>query len=151
MEDSAKERSEDLRKQRHKQLSKEKPLDEGTGVRHQNRQLWERVWNREPGQITAGSTDGSLRASKRDLVKKGDLLKNKRPWQLEKHVWTPLNISARKRHVPPKVIRVKTVEVLTDEKGKRTSRTVIEEGRSLKDMPFRKKALPPSMQSVLSI
>jgi hypothetical protein len=46
---------------------------------------------------------------------------------------------------------VKTVEVLTSKEGKRTSRVMIEEGGSLKDMPFRKKALPPDVQSHLRI
>lgn len=140
----ARKASEEERKEKHRQESKDKSTL--PAVRHQNRQLWERVWNREPGQIAPGSTIGSLRLSRGSIPKK-------RPWQLakEKTGYKPLEISGRKKYTRPKVIRVKTVEVKTDAKGKRTSRVVIEEGRSLKDMPFRQKALPPKVQSLLSI
>lgn len=144
MTDVAKETSEQERKELHIQQSKDK--FPASAVRHQNRVLWERVWDREPGQVTAGSNIGSLRLARATIPRK-------RPWQLEKGKagLQPLEISAVKRYRRPKTIRVKTVEVKTDEKGKRASTVVIEEGRSLKDMPFRKKALPPKVQAALSI
>lgn len=145
VEDAVKDMSEEKRRQDHREQSKTGKVR--AEVRHQNRQIWERVWNREPGQVTAGSLKGSLQTSKAALARV-------RPWQLPKgkrQTWEPLAISARKRYVVPKTIRVKTVEIQTDRKGKRASRVVIEEGRSLKDMPFRQRALPPKVQSVLSI
>jgi hypothetical protein len=145
VEGAVKDMSEEKRRQEHREQSKTGKVR--AEVRHQNRQIWERVWNREPGQVTAGSFKGSLQTSKAALARV-------RPWQLPKgkrQAWEPLAISAKKRYVAPKTIRVKTVEVQTDRKGKRTSRVVIEEGRSLKDMPFRQRALPPKVQSILSI
>lgn len=114
-------------------------------IRHQDRQIWEKVWHKEPGQIQPGSRMNSLQLSRGDLSRK-------RPWQLEKTPrWKPLQISANKRYSPPKIIRVKTVEVKADKNDMRRSRVVIEEGRSLKDMPFRQRALPPKVQSALAI
>jgi len=144
VEETAKKSSEEERKEQHRKESAAHTTN--AHVRHQNRRIWERVWDREPGQITPGSKINSLRLSRGALTRK-------RPWQLEKEKpeWKPLRISAKTRYSPPKVIRVKTVEVTTDEQNRRTSQVVIEEGRSLKDMPFRQRALPPKVQSALSI
>jgi hypothetical protein len=141
VEDIAKESSEEKRREQH--MKERKDQTTNSHVRHQNRRIWERVWNREPGQIAPGSDINSIQLSR-------GVHTRKRPWQLEK-ARTPLQISANRRYSPPKVIRVKTVEVTTDKRDKRTSRVVIEEGRSLKDMPFRQRALPPKVQSALSI
>lgn len=115
-------------------------------IRHQDRRIWEKVWNREPGQIQPGSQFNSMQLSR-------GALSRKRPWQLAKDTprWKPLQISASKRYSPPKIIRVKTVEVTADKNDMRRSKVVIEEGRSLKDMPFRQRALPPKVQSALAI
>jgi hypothetical protein len=144
VESVAKESSEEER--REQSMKERRDQTTNAHVRHQNRRIWERVWNREPGQIAPGSDINSLQASRGVHTKK-------RPWQLEKPISRrqPLQISANKRYSPPKVIRVKTVEVTADKKDKRSSRVVIEEGRSLKDMPFRQRALPPKIQSALSI
>ncbi|KAG8749000.1 hypothetical protein FRC14_001771 [Serendipita sp. 396] len=141
VEDTAKASSKEQRQAKNREDIKQKKRL--ASVHHQDRQLWERVWDRAPGQVTAGSPTGSLHASK-------GLMTRARPWQLVKRV-APLQISAHKKYSPPKVIRVKTVRVKTDKKGKRSSTVVIEEGRSLKDMPWRQKALSPAMQSALSI
>lgn len=115
-------------------------------VQVQEARLWRRVWHRAPGQVMPSSTLGSLQLAKKAMAKK-------RPWQLEKSPagYSPLEISASKRFLPRKTIRVKTVEVIVDKDGERKSTSKIEEGRSIKEMPFRKKALPPKVQSALKI
>ncbi|KAG8835214.1 hypothetical protein FRC17_004776 [Serendipita sp. 399] len=142
VEDKAKDASKEQRRAKNREEVRQKKSS--AAVRHQDRQLWERVWDREPGQVTAGSISGSLPTSK-------GLMTRARPWQLGKRSPPALKISAFKKYSPPKTIRVKTVRVKTDKKGKRTSTVVIEEGSSLKEMPWRRKALSPSIQSALSI
>lgn len=127
---------------------KQEGKNEGA-VRHQEKRIWNTVWNKAPGQIDAGSPDSSLRLAK-------GLLGKRRPWQLQRQKtgWSPLEISALKRYRDPKIIRVKTVEITTakkmkDGKAERTPKVTIEEGRRRKDMPARMRAPTPNVQRVL--